>query len=428
MLWLALLLTGPLSHAADWPQWRGPDRTGAVPAGTAIPATLPNDPKLLWRLDIGGGFSSPVVAHGKLVYLDGRNGKEVAHFIDAPNGREIWKVDYAEEFGDEWGPGPRSTPIIDEDHVYVQACNGEFRCLKLADGGTVWRTSFQKDFGATWIGNTAPEGAALRRGNNGSGVIDGDHIVLPVGGTRGASIVCFDKNTGKVVWKAGDDEVAYSSLMVAKLAGVEQIVAFTADALMGIEKSGGNILWRVPVRTQAKRHAATPVILGDTVTVNSTTIGLICYKISNNGNLQKAEELWANRNLKINLATPVLVSNSFFCQGASRDYVCVDAMTGRQTWQRTGFGENVSATIVLGNNLLVHTDRGELVLLNADPSKYEEKARIQISGKTWSHPAYVDGKLFVREGVDRGWKLSCFDLMPQLAEKSSPTPNIREEP
>jgi outer membrane protein assembly factor BamB len=170
------------------------------------------------------------------------------------------------------------------------------------------------------------------------------------------------------------------------------------------------------------------VILGDTVTVNSTTIGLICYKISNNGNLQKAEELWANRNLKINLATPVLVSNSFFCQGASRDYVCVDAMTGRQTWQRTGFGENVSATIVLGNNLLVHTDRGELVLLNADPSKYEEKARIQISGKTWSHPAYVDGKLFVREGVDRGWKLSCFDLMPQLAEKSSPTPNIREEP
>jgi hypothetical protein len=90
----------------------------------------------------------------------------------------------------------------------------------------------------------------------------------------------------------------------------------------------------------------------------------------------------------------------------------VDALSGRETWRRTGFGENVSATILLGRDLLVQTDRGELLLLAADPVKYVEKGRIQICGKTWSHPAYVDGKLFVREGVDRGWRLTCFQLLP----------------
>src|SRR5690348_8878657 len=107
----------PMARAGDWPQWRGPDRTGWAAADSPSLNALPAEPKIVWRLDIGGGFSSPVIAGGKLLYLDARNGKETAHLIDAATSRELWNVPFADEFGDEWGSGPRSTPLMDGDRV-----------------------------------------------------------------------------------------------------------------------------------------------------------------------------------------------------------------------------------------------------------------------------------------------------------------------
>jgi outer membrane protein assembly factor BamB len=400
------------ASGADWPQWRGLDRTGHVPADSPVPATLADEPKVLWRLQIGGGFSSPVVAGGRLVYLDAQQQREVVHLVDAKTGKEIWRADLAEMYQDEWGPGPRSTPIMESDRVYVQSCNGEFRCLNLAGGKTIWGASFQKDFGVPFLGSKANEGTASRRGNNGCGVIDGRQIILPVGGTTGNSLVSFDKLTGKVLWKTGDDEAAYSSFVVATLAGTKQILAFTAEALMSVEPANGKILWRVPLRTGAKRHVSTPVIFGDTVTVNSQTIGFNCFKIANVGGQWQAAPLWVDRDLKINLATAVLVGHYFYVQGAANDYVCVDALTGKQMWRHPGMGDQLVVSIVMGKNLLVNTDKGDFFLIAADPAKYTELAHAQLCGKTWSHPAYADGKLYVREGLDRGWKLTCFDLMP----------------
>jgi outer membrane protein assembly factor BamB len=410
---VALLLSLTNSFGADWPQWRGPDRSGRVPANAPVPNSLPSEAKVVWRLDIGGGFSSPVVANDKLLYLDAHEQKEVAHLVNAKTGKELWSVPFADLFQDEWGPGPRSTPIIDGDKVYVQSCNGEFRCLNLADGKVIWGASFEKDFGVKFLGSKANEGTASRRGNNGAGVIDGDRIFLPVGSPQGACVVCFDKRSGKLIWKSQNDEAAYSSLMVATLSGTRQVVYLSADALMGLDVSSGKLLWRVALRTGAKRHAGTPVIFGDTVTVNSQTIGLRCFKIEKGGAGQKLSELWANKEMTINVSTPTLVDHYFYSQGRdkSRDFVCVDALTGKEMWRQDGFGDKYSAVIALGKNLLVQTDRGELVLVAADPAKYSEISRLQVCGKTWSHPAYADGKLYVREGLDRSWKLTCFDLM-----------------
>ncbi|MDB6067068.1 MAG: hypothetical protein JWR26_3276 [Pedosphaera sp.] len=409
-VWLFLLLS--VSRAGDWPQWRGPERTGWITQGAPFPKEIRAEPKVVWRSEIGGGFSSPVVAAGRLVYLDALQQKEVVHLLDANTGHELWSVAFADAFQDEWGAGPRSTPIIDGDRIYVQSCNGEFRCLSLSDGKTLWRTSFDKDFGAVFLGNKAREGAAIRRGNNGCGVIEGDRIILPVGSTQGASLVCLEKLTGKVLWNSGNDEMAYSSLMIATIAGKREVVALTAEALTGTDLPDGKILWRVPLRTNAKRHAATPVIFGDTIIANSFTIGTVCYKITKQDAAQQATQLWANKEMKINLASPVLVGHYLFSHGPDKDYVCIDASTGSLTWQQKGFGDNVSSTIAFGHDLLVLTDRGELVMLASDSAQYTEKSRVQICGKTWSHPAYADGKLYVREGVDRAWKLTCFDLMP----------------
>src|SRR5262245_5199198 len=223
----ALFILPDLRAATDWPQWRGPLRTGHVPADAPAPTTLPRELKPVWKISVGGGFSGTIVAGNKLIYLDENGRREVAHALDATTGRELWQTDYADRFQDEWGAGPRATPFLDQDRLYVQACNGEFRCLNLTDGKTIWQTSYEKDFGVKFLGSKANEGTASRRGNNGSGLIDGQRLLLPVGSTHGASLVCFDKMTGAVQWKTGSDEAAYSSLMVATLAGVKQLVAFT---------------------------------------------------------------------------------------------------------------------------------------------------------------------------------------------------------
>jgi outer membrane protein assembly factor BamB len=406
---VAVLLSPSAAPAGDWPQWRGPARSGHAGAEPGTPAALPKEIKPAWKFPVGGGHSAPIVAGNRLVYLDENGSREIAHVVNAETGKELWQVDYADRFEDEWGAGPRATPMIDEGRLYVQACDGEFRCLNLADGKTIWQTSFENDFGVRFLGSKANEGTASRRGNNGSGVIEGNRLILPVGSTQGASLVCFDKLSGTVLWKSGDDEAAYSSFMIATLAGVPQVVAFTAEALLGADLETGRTLWRVPLKTNAKRHAASPVIYGDHVIVNSHTIGLLSFKISRQGDGFDAAQAWANKELKINLATPVLVDGHLYCQGASKDYVCVDANTGKLKWTQPGFGlgrKDYASTIATGKNLLVLTEDGNLLLLAANPEKYTELGRVQVCGNTWSHPAYANGRLFVRDGRS----LQCFDL------------------
>jgi outer membrane protein assembly factor BamB len=401
------------TNAGDWPQWRGPERTGHADSREQSLNSLSASPKPFWRKEIGGGFSSPVIAKGKLAYLDAQNGKEVAHLVDAASGKELWQNEYGDMFEDEWGPGPRSTPILDENRLYVQSCKGEFRCLDIENGKVLWATSFEKDFGVHFLGSKANEGTASRRGNDGSGIIDGEHIFLPVG-ANGASLVCFDKRSGKVIWKSQSDEAAYSSLMLANIAGMRQVVYYSADALMGIAPDSGKLLWRIPLRTDAKRHAATPIVFGDSVIVNSQTIGLVCIKIAKDGDSLKATPSWENKQLKINISTPVLVDHFLYSQGVGRNLVCVDANDGKLIWSQEGFGEKYSSIIAIGTTLLVVTDRGELVMVAADNSKYTELGRLQICGKTWNHPAYSDGKLYVREGLTSGWKLSCLGLLKSV--------------
>jgi outer membrane protein assembly factor BamB len=415
LVFCGVLALGWLTNGAwggDWPQWLGPGRDGHAAADATPVEKLAPDLKVVWRKKIGGGYSSPVVAGGKVVYFDENGEEEVAHLLGCKTGAEIWKTGIGKVYRDEWGAGPRSTPLIDGDRVFVQSCMGEFRCLDLASGKVLWGVSFERDFGVKFLGSKSNEGTAARRGNNGSAAVDGERVIVPVGSTNGATLVCFDKRSGKVLWKAGSDEAAYSSPEVATLAGVKQIVMFTADALMGVEREHGDILWRVPFQTNAKRHAATPVIFGDTVIVNSHTIGLVATKIiQEEGGGIRALPLWANSALKINLSTPVRVGDYLYGQGPGQTYICADALTGETKWTEPGFGaqgtEN-SSTIATGGNLLVLTDMGELVLVAARPDQYTELGRVQVCGKNWNFPAFADGRLYVRDGRE----LICYDLSP----------------
>jgi outer membrane protein assembly factor BamB len=290
----------------------------------------------------------------------------------------------------------------------VQSGRGEFRCLDLANGKIIWGTSFEKDFGVKFLGHKAKEGTAARRGNNGTAVVDGEDVIVPVGSTDGATLVCFNKLNGKIIWKSGNEEAAYSSPQVATLAGVKQVVYLSADSLSGFDRTSGKILWHVPLQTNAKRHAATPVIFENTVIVNSHTFGLISTKIIRDGMEMKAQQAWVNANLLINLSTPVRVGNYLYSQGPDKDYICADVRDGGRKWEAPGFGIQNSSTIVVGKNLLVLTDRGELVLLAPDAQTFKTLGRTQACGKNWNFPALSGSRLFVRDARE----LICYELIP----------------
>jgi outer membrane protein assembly factor BamB len=402
--------------AVDWPQWRGPSREGVVLDPAHKLTALKSEPKILWELAVGPGQSSPVVSGKRVIFLDGVEGQETAHCLDLDSGKEVWKVAVGPtvEFQNAYGEGPRCTPLVEGDRVYVQSCGGEFACLSLENGKRLWGFNFGEKYGATWFGNKSPdpgskETAARRHGNNGSAVIDGDRIFVPVGSPTKGTLVAFDKKTGAELWTAGSDNTAYSSVMVGTLGGVRQAVHLTADALMGVEAASGKVLWREPLKTGAKRHVATPVLEGDTVTVTSTSIGLIRFKIQKVAEGWQASRQWENSNMKVVISTPTRVGSLLFSPGpgAKCDLVCLDAATGVEKWKEPGLGDYASITAV-NDSLLVLSATGELRLVRASGERYEELGRAHFLGKTWASPAYVDGKLIAKDGS----KLVAVQLTP----------------
>jgi len=408
----AVLALGGLCLAADWPCWRGPAGTGYVQAGAAVPAKLPAEPAVVWQIKIGTGLASPVVASGKVVYIDHQRGKEVVHAAGCADGREIWSAQLDDAHKDfQSPPGPRCTPLIDGDRVYAQSCRGEFQCLGLADGKLRWRVNYVKDFGALYFGETGPATGASRHGYSGSGVIDGDRIIVAAGGVKGAGVVCMDKLTGKVIWQSQNDVPGYAGPVVATIAGVKQAVSFTAEAVIGLDAADGKALWRVPVKTGFGRHVTTPVIFEDVVVVSSHEAGLIAIHVTKAADGLKAERAWASSDLAINFCSPVAVGGYLYGLGPPKKLFCADIRTGKPAWVKSEFysgGKGHASFTVMGPNILVLAEDGQLTLIAADSTALTTISTAKACGANWCTPAYADGKLYIRDDK----QLLCLDLMP----------------
>ncbi|MBL9127945.1 MAG: PQQ-like beta-propeller repeat protein [Verrucomicrobiales bacterium] len=418
-LTLALALVGPLAGvAADWPQWRGPARDGHAGPDETLPSALPDALAPRWTRPVGPAFSGPVVVGSRVFHVDEQGGQETAHALDAASGKTLWSTPYGASTGDEWGTGPRCTPLADDGRLYVQSLRGSFACLDVKDGRRLWGFDFDRDYGVSFLGGSdQSDAAARRRGNTGAPVILGDRVYVSVGSTNGANVVCFDKRSGSELWRSGTDEAAYAALVAGPLAGRAQLVAYTAFALVGFDPDRGAVLWRVPQRTHANRHAVTPVFVGDALVVSSHSVGTRSIGVSAApaGGFA-AGESWAQPALKTSLATLVLVEGHLYGQGPDRNFVCLEAATGKTRWSQRGFGDKpltgYSSTIACRNRLLALSDNGQLTLLEANPSAYTELGRAQVCGKTWSHPAYAGGTLYLRDSR----QLSAYAWSPGSAE------------
>ncbi|MBM3848058.1 MAG: hypothetical protein FJ405_17445, partial [Verrucomicrobia bacterium] len=216
--------------AADWPGWRGPARDGHSAVGGPALSGLPAEPRRVWHLKIGDGLAAPVVAGSRVYYLDAQDSKETVHAIDRDTAREAWRVTLDDGFRNgQTAPGPRCTPLVDGDRIYVQSCRGELQCLGTSEGQLHWRVNFLRDFQSEAPAEVGNNKGAQRHGFTAAPWVEGNMLIALVGDTNGAGVVCFDKLTGKVLWKSQNDRAANAAPIVATFVATEprQIVGFT---------------------------------------------------------------------------------------------------------------------------------------------------------------------------------------------------------
>jgi outer membrane protein assembly factor BamB len=421
---LVLALSGSVpgrSATADWPQWRGPTRDGKIAVGSRAPNSLPADPNVLWRLPVGEGLASPIVAGGKVFAIDNAEGEETIHALDAGSGREVWRAVVEKSFQDEQGPaGPRCTPLTDGEWLYVQSCRGELQCRAVDDGRLRWRRHYQREFGSVLLGEDSKVPGAAEHGYTASPLLVRNQLIACVGGTNGAGIVSFDRHTGDVRWTSQNDLAAYAAPILATLAGHEQLVCFTVEGVIGLAPDTGRLLWRVPLRTAYGRNVATPVTVRDWVIVGSYQAGMVGIRVTSNASGLQAAAQWTNKAAAMNFSSPVAVGDHVYSLGPKRNLICVDALSGKIAWSKEGLWTSspdaaYGAFLVVGENLLIWTDSGEAILASATQSAYRELGRMQCCGRNWCSPALVDQRLYVRDGLHGAGKLLCLDLAPRAS-------------
>ena len=399
-------------HSADWSQWRGPQRDGHVTAGDPLPRRLASEPSVVWRIPAGPGLASPVIASGKVFVFDAQDGQETLRALDRSSGKELWRQAIDAPFTDSQSlPGPRCTPVVDGDRMYAVSCRGELQCRRATDGHPIWRTSYTADLSAVFIGEKGATPGAGRHGNNGAPLIDGDRLVACVGSINGASVVAFEKRTGKVLWKSQNDIAGYAPPLVATLAGVRQYICFTAEGVIGLECDSGRLLWRYGMKTSFGRHAVTPVIAGDRVIVSTHQAGVIALQIRSAPAGQSVEGVWTNREAAMNFSSPIRVNQTLYGLGPARNLVALDVSTGQIGWSQDGWftspkDKAYAGFLTDGSTVLVLTDGGEIGLFSGDPGSWKELGRAQISGSNWCNPAWSEGHLILRDA--KSW--ICLNL------------------
>jgi outer membrane protein assembly factor BamB len=398
-LCFSVFLCGSLS-AADWPQLLGPQRN-ATSAETGLLALWPEKgPPVLWEKDVGEGYSGPVVAGDTLILFHRVGDKAVVEALDAAGGKGRWEFSYPMDYSDPLGKGdgPRSTPLVAGKRVYTLGPEGRLHCLDLADGKKAWEKSLAQDY-------------QMRESFFGVGtspLVEGGLLLVNVG-AKGAGIVAFDKDTGKEVWKATDHEASYSSPVAATIDGVRHVFFLTREGLVGLDPKEGGVRfskrWRA--RLNASVNAATPVVVGDHLFLSASyNTGAVLLRVRKDG----VEEVWQGDNrLSNHYNTSVPHDGHLYgIDGRQEERArlrCVELTTGKVKWTQEDFG--CASIVIADGRLIALTEDGDLVLAEATPEAYREKARARVLTKPCrSEIALANGRLYARDGK----KLVCWNL------------------
>ena len=424
-------------QADDWPQWLGPQRD-AVWRNTGIIERFPSDGlPVRWRQKIGGGYSGPAVANGRVYVMDRQLSKGAANPQNAfsrgeipgtervlcfneADGKQLWAYEYDCTYTVSYGSGPRVTPSIDNGKVYTVGAEGDLVCLDAEKGTLVWKSDFKKEFGI----KTPMWGFA------GHPLVDGDKVICLAGG-NGSVAVAYDKHTGKELWRAlSAKEPGYAPPMIYEFAGKRQLIIWHPEAVNGLDPETGKVFWT---------HALTPSIrsgmsipsprkVGDHLFLTSFYNGSLLLKINADS---EPGVVWASQKVSEKdtdglhsvMATPLIENGHIYSPCSYGQFRCLKLENGERLWETfaptSGKSERWGHAFVVrhhdvgtavgerepGQRSFIFSEKGDLIIAKLTPEKYEEISRVHLidadnrdPGRlvVWSHPAFANRSIYAR--------------------------------
>ena len=418
-------LAGDLA-ADDWPQWLGPNRDSVWAEKNLIRSIPESGLKEVWRTPIESGFSGPAVAGDRVFVTDfvtgdgqhsfnpGRRsdvkGQERVLCLDRTTGKILWKVEYDCHYRISYSLGPRATPTVDGDRVYVLGAEGHLLCLATEDGKEIWKRNLKQDYGAT----TPIWGFAAHP------LVDGERLFCVVGG-KGSVAVAFDKKTGTEIWKALDaSEQGYCPPTMIEAGGVKQLLIFHPEAVNGMDPKTGKVYWSQALKPAYKMSIIAPIKYQDYLLTAALQKATLLLKLDRDQ--PSVSEIWRGKGTNPDHNPPVIYQDHIYGVDVRGQLRCIDLVTGDRKWESlatctNGRPANSTTGFIVRNDdhFYITTEQGELIIAKLSPDGYEELGRAtmveptaQCSGRkiVWSHPAFAHQCVFARNDKE----IVCYSL------------------
>jgi outer membrane protein assembly factor BamB len=384
-------------RAGDWPKFRGHNGDG-ISGETGLLKEWPQEgPREIWRIPIGEGYSGMAVVNGRVYTMEARDDSEFLLCYDAGNGQEIWRTKVGPILNDDQGNGPRATPTIDGGVVYAISGDGHLIAAEAQTGNTIWNIHVKKEFSF--------KDPPFWWGFSGSPAIEGDLLLLEVGGDGENSIVALNKQTAEPVWSTHSDLIGYSTPLAVDFDGKRQYVFVTSQHVVSVAPSG-EVYWKAPWGGNIIKIAMPVFVPPDMIFVSASyDIGAVLLKMTATGRSIGVEEVWKSKVMRNHFNSSVLVGDHLYGFD-NATFKCIDPRTGEQLWAKRRLGGKGSL-IFADDHFFVLGERGLLLLVEANPAKYIEKSRVQIlKGKTWTPPTLSNGRLYLRNQKE----MVCLDV------------------
>lgn len=399
-----LLLTQLVSSADDsWPQWGGPNRDHKSSA-TGLKQDWSTPPRLLWQFDAAGfGFSSPAVADGKAYTLGRIANQNCALCLDADTGKQLWQTVLSSDVNEDtynhgWGGGPRSTPTLVGDRLFVLDDGGTLACLEAGSGKLVWKVNLIVDFA----------GKMPRWGYSESPLVDGKRVVVCPGGMK--FLVALDVDSGKPLFvSSGYEQPAhYVSLMKIRVGELDCYVGASEAGLVGFSANDGTLLWTNRATGNGTATIPTPII-NDNQVYHTSDYGAGCVLVDLKAVDGKilATQVYANKNMQNHHGGVVLHAGNIFGVKKGGGFICQDFMSGKVKWNYRMSGDASASVVFADQRLYVFGDgTGRCYLVEPNSQSWVERGKLELpkqsslnrhQGKIWTHPTIAEGKLFLRD-------------------------------